>query len=387
MTASYSGRAAIVGAYESPRRVAPGVHPYAIHAEVIRGALEDAGLEIGDVDGFCTAASMPPEGAKDMDLGEIAEYVGIRPRWFDSTDIGGAAFISQAAHASAAIHAGLCDVVLISYAAAGRSWPLTYDDFGTLAYGPGQWEVPYGPSTVANYALAARRHMDHYGTTPEQLASVAVQARANAQHNENARFRNLITVEDVLASSMIADPLHKLDCCVVTDSGGAIVLVSSARAASMSRTPVSVLGAGEALSHVQMNQMPDLTMTAATRSGPAALRAAGMRLSEIDCAQLYDSFTITVLLSLESLGFCEPGEGGAFVESGALTPGGALPFNTDGGGLSSNHPGRRGIFLLIEAVRQLRGESPGVNLPAARTCLVHGTGGFLSATATMILAV
>jgi acetyl-CoA acetyltransferase len=363
------------------------MHPYAIHAEVIRGALEDAGLELGDVDGFCTAASMPPEGAKDMDLGEIAEYVGIQPRWFDSTDVGGAAFIAQAGHAAVAICAGLCDVVVISYAAVGRSWPFPYDDFGTLAYGPGQWEVPYGPSTVANYALAARRHMADYGTTPEQLAMIAVQARANAADNPDARYRDAITVADVLDSPLIADPLHKLDCCVVTDSGGAVVLVSAARSAALSRKPVFVLGAGEALGQVQMNQMPELTRTAAARSGPAALQAAGMRLAEIDCAQLYDSFTITVLLTLESLGFCGRGEGGAFVDSGALAPGGALPINTDGGGLSSNHPGRRGIFALIEGVRQLRGESPGVNLPRARTCLVHGTGGFFSATATIVLGV
>lgn len=387
MSAGYSGQAAVVGVFESPRRTAPGMHPYAIHAEVIRAALEDAGLELGEVDGFCTAASMPPEGAKDMDLGEIAEYVGIRPRWFDSTDIGGAAFIAQAGHAAVAIHAGLCDVVVISYAASGRSWPLRYDDFGTLAYGPGQWEVPYGPSTVANYALAARRHLDEYGTTQEQLAMIAVQARANAANNPHARYRDPITVDDVLSSPMIADPLHRLDCCVVTDSGGAVVLVSAAKAASMSRKPVYVLGAGAALGQVQMNQMPRLTQTAAARSGPAALHAAGMRLDEIDCVQLYDSFTITVLVTLESLGFCAAGEGGALVESGALAPDGALPFNTDGGGLSSNHPGRRGIFALIEGVRQLRGESPGVNLPQARSCLVHGTGGFLSATATMILGV
>jgi acetyl-CoA C-acetyltransferase len=229
--------------------------------------------------------------------------------------------------------------------------------------------------------------MDEYGTTPEQLATIAVQARANAANNPDARYRDPITVNDVLTSPMIADPLHKLDCCVVTDSGGAVVLVSAAKASSMTRKPVYVLGAGEALGQVQMNQMRQLTRTAATHSGAAALQAAGMRLAEIDCAQLYDSFTITVLVTLESLGFCGPGEGGAFVDSGALAPNGALPFNTDGGGLSSNHPGRRGIFALIEGVRQLRGESPGVNLPRARNCLVHGTGGFLSATATMVLGV
>jgi acetyl-CoA acetyltransferase len=229
--------------------------------------------------------------------------------------------------------------------------------------------------------------MHKYGTTAEQLAMIAVQCRANAAANENALYRDPITVEDVLASPHIADPLHKLDCCVVTDSGGAFVLTSRRRAEALSRKPVYLLGAGEALGQVHMNQMPDLTKTVADRSGSAALAQAGMSLGEIDCAQIYDSFTYTVLVTLESLGICAPGEGGAFVASGALAPGGALPINTDGGGLSSNHPGRRGALALIEGVRQLRGESPGVNIENARTCLVHGTGGFLSATATVVLGV
>ncbi|MBS1869344.1 MAG: hypothetical protein JSS99_06740 [Actinobacteria bacterium] len=388
MTSPWSGEAAIVGAYESPRRKAPGMHPYALHAEVIRGALADAGLELGDVDGFCTVASMPPEGGRDMDLIEIAEYVGIRPRWFDSTDIGGAAFVSHAGHAALAIHAGLCEVVVVSYAAAGRSWPLPYEDLPSSPYGPGQWEVPYGPWTVASYALAARRHMDVYGTTAEHLAAVAVQCRANAAGNEHAMYRDPIAVDDVLASPCIAEPLHKLDCCVVSDSGGAFVMTSRRRAERLSGgRPVYVLGAGEALGQVHMNQMPDLTRTVAAQSGRDALERAGLGIDEIDCAQIYDSFTYTVLVTLESLGFCAAGEGGPFVASGAIAPDGRLPINTDGGGLSSNHPGRRGALAVIEGVRQLRGDSPGVQLDGARTCLVHGTGGFLSATATVVLGV
>ena len=382
---NWSGEVAIVGVHESPRRRAPNVHPYQIHAEVIRGALQDAGLELADVDGFCTVASLPSEGGRDMDLAEVAEYVGIRPRWFDSTDIGGAAFITHAGHAALAIHAGLCDVVVVSYASSGRSWPLPFDDVLSSNYGPGQWESPYGPSTVAAYAMAAQRHMHQYGTTPEQLAAIAVQCRANASLNADAMFSDPITIDDVLGSPFIADPLHKLDCCVVTDSGGAFVLTSRRRAEQLSRKPVYLLGAGEAIGQVHMSQMPDLTVTAAQQSGQRALAQAGLTVSDVDCAQVYDSFTYTVLVTLESLGFCAPGEGGQFVASGAIAPDGRLPINTDGGGLSSNHPGRRGALAVIEGVRQLRGESPGVNLPDPHICLVNGTGGFLSATATVIL--
>jgi acetyl-CoA acetyltransferase len=385
--ADWSGEVAIVGAYESPRRKAPGMHPFALHAECVRGALEDAGLEIGDVDGFATAAAFGPEGAREMAVCEVAEYLGIRPTWVDGTDTGGSAPLSHAGHAVAAIHAGLAEVVVVSYAAVGYSWELPVGDYLTYEHGPGQWEVPYGPSTVATYALAAQRHMHEYGTTREQLAAIAVQCRANAANNPDARYRQPISVDDVLAAPPIATPLGRLDCCVVTDSGGAFVLASRRRAEALSAKPVYVLGFGEALGQVSMNQMWPFTETAAVRSGARALASAGLRLDEIDCAQLYDSFTITVLLTLESLGFCGQGEGGAFVAGGGIAPGGALPINTDGGGLSSNHPGRRGALAAVEAVRQLRGTSPGVHLDGARTCLVHGTGGSLSATATLVLGV
>lgn len=385
--AELRGKAAIVGVYESPRRKAPQIHPYGLQAEVVRGALEDAGLEPADVDGFCTVASMQPEGGQEMAVVEIAEYLGVRPRWVDATDTGGSAFLSHATNAALAIDAGFCDVVVISYAARGRSWPVPYQDTVSSPYGPGQWELPYGPNTVANYALAANRHMHEHGTKPEDLAKIAVQARANAAANPSALRREPITVEDVLASRPIASPLTSLDCCVVTDSGGALVLTSPARAKSLRRAPVQILGAGHCVDRLHMNQSKDLLRTAAAVSGPAALASAGMTLADIDSAQLYDSFTITVLLTLESLGFCPRGQGGDFVASGALAPDGRLPFNTDGGGLSSNHPGRRGALALIEAVRLLRGESPGVNIPDAETCLVHATGGFLSTASTMILGI
>ena len=313
-----SGEVAIVGVCESPRRKAPDMHPFELHAEVVAGALADAGLERGDVDGFCTAAGFGPEAGWQMNVIELTEYLGLRPRWFDSTDIGGAAFVTHAGHAAAAIAAGLCDVAVVSYAACGRSSPLPYPDYSTNAAGPGQWEVPYGFSTVASYALAAQRHMHVYGTTPEQLAAIAVQCRANAALNEHALYRDPLTVEDVVNGPMIASPLHRNDCCVVTDSGGAFVLASRRRAEQLAGKPVYLLGFGEAIGQMQMNQMPDFTRTAAAESGPRALASAGLRIGEIDCAQLYDSFTITVLLTLESLGFCGPGEGGAFVESGAL---------------------------------------------------------------------
>jgi acetyl-CoA C-acetyltransferase len=385
--ASWSGKVAIAGAYESPRRRAPGTHPFAIQAECARGALADAGLDLADVDGLAAAASFPAEGAREMAVAEIAEYLGVHPRWVDGTDIGGAAPLSHAGHAVAAIQAGLADVVLVTYAACGYSWPYGAPDYLTYAHGPGQWELPYGPSTVATYALAARRHMHEFGTTEEDLAAIAVQCRANAAANPDARYTAPITIDDVLASPVVAAPLHRLDCCVVTDSGGAFVLTSARRAESMNTKPVSVLGFGEALGQVSMNQMPSFTATAAAASGARAFATAGMRPGEIDCAQLYDSFTITVLLALEDLGFCGKGEGGKFASAGELAPGGRLPVNTDGGGLSSNHPGRRGALAVIEAVRQLRGTSPGVRLEHPRTALVHGMGGSLSTSATLILGV
>ncbi|MNE45546.1 thiolase [compost metagenome] len=227
--------------------------------------------------------------------------------------------------------------------------------------------------------------MSTYGVTPEQLAQIAVQARQNASHNPQAMYRDLITVDDVLSSPMISSPLRKLDCCVVSDSGGAIVVTSRERAKDTRRGGPTVLGFGEAISHGQMNQMADLTTTCAEFSGKRAFATAGLTHQDIRVAQLYDSFTITVALTLEALGFVKKGEAGAFIAEGGISPTGRLPINTDGGGLSSNHSGRRGMYAIIEAVRQLRGEGPGVQVESPEFCLVNGTGGWLSATATLIL--
>ncbi|GAC1046147.1 thiolase C-terminal domain-containing protein [Rhizobium sp. BR 315] len=380
-----SGSASIVGAFESPRRKAPGVHPYQIHSEVIAGALADAGLTIADVDGFATAASFPSEAGWQLNAVEIAEYVGINPSWVCSTDIGGAAALSHVGNAVAAIKAGLCNTVVVSYASSGRSWPLSASDFNTGQTGPGEFEVPYGVSTISAYALAATRYMHQYGLKSEHLAEIAVQARRYAHLNPEAMYRDLITIDDVLSSPMISSPLHKLDCCVVSDSGGAIVVTSKDRARDTRRGGPSVLGFGEAISHGQMNQMCDMTTTVAEHSGRRAFQTAGLTPEEIHVAQIYDSFTITVALTLEALGFVPKGEVGNFISEGGIAPGGRLPINTDGGGLSSNHAGRRGMFATIEAVRQLRGESPGLQLASPDLCLINGTGGWLSATATLIL--
>lgn len=382
----WSGEVAIVGAYESPRRKAPGVHPFDIQAECVLGALDDAGLSLSEVDGFGTSANSVGEGGAWMDICEVAEFIGITPTFVDGTDTGGAAPIAQAAHAASAIITGLADVVVISYAGCGYSGG---GDFDSLPppYGPLAYESPYGFTTVAAYALAAQRHMHEFGTSPEQLAAIAVQCRANAAHNPHARFRDPMTVDDVLASPVIASPLHRNDCCVVTDSGGAIVLVGKERAHDCRKRPVSLLGFGEAVGQMRMNQFRSFTQTPGAVSGRRAMEMAGVTPDDIDCAQLYDSFTITLLLALEDLGFCDRGEGGPFVEKGSIAPDGSIPVNTDGGGLSSNHPGRRGALALIEAVRQLRGESPGAQLDDPEVALAHGSGGQLSATATLILGV
>ncbi|MCC6223524.1 MAG: hypothetical protein IT201_08550 [Thermoleophilia bacterium] len=388
---SWGGRVAVAGVYESPRRKAPGVHPFEIHAECVRGALEDAGLAFSEVDGLCSVGGTPADGTAWAPVLELAEWLGLSEqlRYVDGTETGGCSPIAQAGRAAAQIAAGAVEVAVVSYAECSYSLmpDLGTGTAGLNAQGPGAFEMPYGFSVAGAFALMAQRHMHEYGTTPEQLARVAVQCRANAASNPDARYREPLTVEDVLASPMIASPLHRFDCCVVTDSGGAVVLVGEGRARECRKPPVWLLGFGEALGHAQMNQMDRFTSTPAVASGQRAFAMAGVSHDDVDVAQLYDAFTITPLLALEDLGFCAKGEGGPFVESGAIAPGGQLPINTDGGGLSSNHPGRRGMFLLVESVRQLRGEGVGVQIAGARTALAHGLGGANSATATMILGV
>jgi acetyl-CoA acetyltransferase len=377
---------AIVGAFESPRRKANDVHPFQIFHEVIAGALADAGLTFADVDGLCVTGGDAGEGGSTEDVTELAEYLGLTPRYVDSTDVGGCSAMVQVAHAAAAIACGLADTVVVAYAACPRWFPLGPTNPMSWPVGPGAMEMPYGITNISAYGLFAARHMHQFGTTPEQLASVPVAIRANAAQNPMALARDPISVADVLASPLVSTPFHKLDCCVVTDSGGAVVLTRRDRARDTKKAPIRLLGYGEAVTRVHVNQVHDFTVSPGVKSGKQAFEVAGLRPSDVDVAQFYDAFSITPLIGLEDLGFCKKGEGGPFVAGGSISAGGSIPINTDGGGLSSNHPGKRGVFVLIEALRQLWGESPGVQVSDCNVSLAHGIGGFFSAASTMLLA-
>ncbi len=382
MTSSIQRRGAIVGVAESDLGVVgPDRTPWQLQAQAARGALLEAGLTTADVDGLLVTGSAYTWSP----VMSIAEYLGITPRWSVGTNLGGASFESHLGHAVRAIADGLCEVALITYGSVARSQRA--EPASASVRGPEQFERVHGlPAPVGAYALAAARHMHQYGTTAEQLAEVAVATRKWAALNPKAFRREPLTIDDVLASPMIAEPLHKLDCCLVTDGGGAVVVTSAAVASGCATTPIWVLGHGEAHTHLTIANMPDVTVTPATLSGPAALQMAGVELADIDLFELYDSFTITVLLTLEALGICAPGESGAFVSGQRTAPGGDFPLNTNGGGLSYCHPGMYGIFLLIEAVRQLRGEAGDRQVDDASLALVHATGGQLSAAATVVLA-
>ncbi|MDQ1430353.1 MAG: hypothetical protein QOF40_955, partial [Actinomycetota bacterium] len=352
-----------------------------LEAAMIREALADAGLSLADVDGVCCSGIATG----------IAEYLDIHPRFIDGTFVGGSSFELHVEHAAAAIATGLCEVVVGVYASTPRRDRRLGGSPGasTGPIGPDMmaaWEAPYGARMpMASYALAASRHMAQFGTTSEQLAQVAVDARQWAAMNPRARYRDPITVDDVLASPVIASPLHQLDCCLVTDGAGAYVLTTAERARDLARPPVYVLGAASSSDHWIISQMPDLTTTPGAVSGPAAFAMAGVGPDDVDVLMGYDSFTITALLHLEDLGFCAKGDGGAFVADGKLGPGGSLAMNTNGGGLSYTHPGQYGIFLLVEAARQLRGECGARQVAGAEIAVAHGSGGFLSAMGTVVL--
>ena len=374
------GRVAVVGVAESDLgQVAPGLTHFDLIGQATARALKDAGIAKSQVDGFFCASSYMPFATLDA-----AEYLGIRPRYSDSSNMGGSSFVSHLLHASAAIAAGLCEVALIAYGSTQRS------DGGRLV-SPTKllpWEEAYRPRyPVSMYALAASRHMHEYGTTREQLAEVAVAARAWAQLNPAAftHGHGQLTVDQVLSSRMISHPLTSRDCCLVTDGGGAVVLTSAERARELRTDPAYLLGAGEAHWHRSMSQMADLTVTAAADSGRRAFEMAGLKPSDVDVVQLYDAFTVNPILFLEDLGFCAKGEGGAFVSGGRIAPGGELPVNTNGGGLAYCHPGMYGIFLIIEAVRQLRGEGGARQQQDVNVALVNGNGGVLSSQATALL--
>ncbi|HXZ88447.1 MAG TPA: acetyl-CoA acetyltransferase [Candidatus Binataceae bacterium] len=385
MSFNLSHKAALAGVYEHPARFAPDKSMFQIMAESVRGALDDAGLTIKDVDGVCTAGM----GMGAMGIVGFCDYMNLTPNFLDGTNIGGSSFVAHTAHAAAAIHAGLCNVAVVVYGSNAASARFA---IGTGGGGGGgdpcdQYEFPYGPTTVGAYAMIAQRHMHDYGTKPEQLAEIAVTMRHHASMNPVAKYRDPITVEDVLASRLISSPLHLLDCCIISDGGGALVVTSAERARDLKKKPAYIIGAGETARHAARGQR-DFLEIAAHQSGRLAFERAGVAHKDIDMAMIYDSFTITVLTTLENLGFCKRGEGGAFVAGGRLRYDGELPINTDGGGLSSNHPGMRGIFLVIEAVKQLRGECGPRQVKDCKIALVHGTGGALGTRhsgATLIL--
>jgi acetyl-CoA acetyltransferase len=373
--------AAIAGVAESDLgEVAPKT-AMQLQAEAAVQALADAGLTTADVDGLFSAGG--DTFAPSMAIGE---YLGIVPRFTDSTNVGGSSFVVHAGHARLAIAAGRCEVALITYGSTQRSQAARSLGRSGAMRGVAQFEGVWGlPAPVGAYALAATRHMHEYGTTPEQLAEVAVATRKWASLNEKAFMRDPIGIDDVLGSRWISEPLHLLDCCLVTDGGGAVVIVSRERARDLPRPPVWILGHGESHTHLGIASMPDLATTPAARSGADAFGMAGVTPVDVDVAEVYDSFTITVLLTLEALGFCGRGEAGAFVSGQRTAPGGDFPLNTNGGGLSYCHPGMYGIFTLIEATRQLRGDCGARQVEGARVAVANGTGGVLSSAATVVL--
>jgi acetyl-CoA acetyltransferase len=373
---------AIVGAALSDIGRVDTKTPFELHYQAASRAIADAGLTKADVDGL---------GSSGMGLlapVEIAEYCGLRPTWADGTGVGGSTWEFMVEHATAAIQAGHVEVVVLVYGSTARADLKARRRSANLSFGargPVQFDAPFGHSLIAKYAMAARRHMYEFGTTIEQLAEIAVSARYNASLNPEAYYREPITIDDVQNAPMMADPLTKLHCCIRSDGGGAVVLTSEERARDLAKPPVWVLGTGEATSHTTLSEWEDFTESPAARSGELAFARAGIEREDIDVCQIYDAFTPMVLLSLEALGFCKKGEGGPFVADGKLRVGGALPTNTDGGGLSHCHPGMRGMFLLVEAVRQLRGEAHGRQVEDAQLACVNGTGGWFSSASTVIL--
>ena len=372
------GSAAIIGAAESDiGAVAALMSPIDLMAQGLHRALEDCGLTLKDVDGVFCATTQARTSAMSL-----VEYLGLPDVYTDSTIVGGSSFEIHVAHAQAALAAGVCSVAVVAYGSTQR----TVGRRGASPREFNPYETPFKPFLPATaYAMAANRHMHTYGTTREHLAEVAVAAREWALLNPAAWEKKPLSIADVINARMISEPLTVRDCCLVTDGGGALVMVPADRARAMGKRAVYVLGCGQSITHASISSMPDLTHTGAIQSGAQAYRMAGMRAADIDVLALYDAFTINTILFLEDLGFCPKGEGGRFVSGGHIGPRGGLPVNTNGGGLSYCHPGMYGLFLLIEAVRQLRGERGAGQVKKADTAIVHGNGGVLSAQATVIL--
>jgi len=376
MTHSLRGAAAIVGVGLAGMGEAPGHTHLELLQAAAHTALSDAGLSMPDVDGLFTANSV-----NFLPGLSTADFLGIHPRFVDATNIGGSSFLDFAMKATLALQAGMCDVALICYGSNQRTArrPVNFSDAPPF-------EVDYKPSyMVGPFALATARHMHQYGTTVEQLAEIPVAARAWARMNPDAFMRDPLSIEQVRASRMLCDPLTVRDCCLVTDGAGAIVMVRAERAKDLSRKPVYFLGGATAVWHRQISSMPDLTVTAASESGPRAMAMAGLGVKDVDVVEIYDAFSVNTLLALEDLGFCPKGEGGRFVAGGAIAPGGTLPVNTNGGGLSCVHPGMYGIFLLAEAATQLRGAAGERQVPEAEVALCNGNGGTLSSQVTVLL--
>ncbi|EKE71579.1 thiolase [Oceanibaculum indicum] len=371
------GRTAIVGVGGVGWGEAPGRSAIELLGEAAIAAVKDAGLELKDIDGLCAATS-----THAFPTLSVAEYLGIRPAFFDGTNIGGSSFEMHLLQAALALEAGICNAVLICYGSNQRT-----AGGRLVSMSEPQWhEAPFKPRhPVTAYALAAHRHMHEYGTTREMLADIAVSARQWANKNPNAFARGPLTREDVLNARMISDPLTTRDCCLVTDGGAACVMVRADRAKDLKHKPAYVLGVGGAHSHRSITQMADLTRTVAAESGPRAFEMAGLKPSDCDLVMLYDAFTITTLLFLEDLGFCPKGEGGRFVQDGNIAPGGSLAVNTSGGGLSCVHPGMYGLFLILEAVTQIRGQAGERQLDKCDVAICHGNGGVLSSQVTALL--
>ncbi|GAA4341706.1 thiolase [Pigmentiphaga soli] len=377
MARSLRGAAAIVGVATAGLGEAPGWTSIELLGKAVQGALADAGLRLRDVDGLFTNTAVHPQPALS-----VGEYLGLRPAFSESSSIGGASFVAYALAAAAALQAGLCNVALICYGSNQRT------ALGKLQAKSGNqgYEAPYRPRhPITSYALATARHMHEYGTTREQLAEVAVAARSWARLNPDAFMRDPLSIDQVTAARLVSDPLTSRDCCLVTDGAGAVVMVRADRARDFPAPPAFFLGGGVAHWHMQVDQMEDLTVTAATESGRRAFGMAGLRPADVDVLQLYDAFTINPILALEDLGFCSKGEGGSFVAGGRIAPGGELPVNTNGGGLSCCHPGMYGIFTLIEAATQLRGMAGARQVAGAKVALCHGNGGRLASQATALL--
>lgn len=382
MTDALRGSVAIVGVGLAGCGEAPGRSEIELAAEAACQAANDAGISLTRVDGLLTASL-----SNFMPSLSLAEYLGLKPRFSDTNSIGGSSFVSHLIPAAMALHYGLCDTVLVAYGSnqrtgAGRAEQAKHKS----ALDPQAYEAPYQPvNPPSAYALAAARHMHQYGTTREQLAEVAVAARAWARLNPAAFSRDPLSIADVLGSRMVSDPLSVRDCCLVTDGAGAFIMTRAERARDFRKAPAYLLGAAAAHWHRQIACMPDLTVTAATESGARAFAMAGLRPADVDVLELYDAFTINVILFLEDLGFCAKGEGGRFVTGARIAPGGALAVNTNGGGLSCVHPGMYGIFAVIEAIQQLRGEAGARQVKGVDVALAHGNGGVLSSQVTALL--